>query len=272
MGNPMVLSEAKTVDLAIDEKSVAAAEAAAAEAADVLDAIERQHIEADQQPKGTSLLEQRQLLEIARKRAARTRMLADRAKAARRLLDLEQVGNEVAQLAADASKPSTSIEAAIRQIAAGREALMKLCQEHDDKVLALIKRARDLDVEPPAPVGPRASSSHVAIVGNGISGRSGIQSGAAAVRRTDPKTAAAAALQAASGDADGALTQLAAARTVAAPKRAAHYFLAKNGRVVTADDPAMFADQLRKREIRELDDDETEDYLAGRFHGRGAAG
>lgn len=280
MALPMGIAEARALtkaDLDVGDDAIAIAEAEAQEAADLVAALERAAIEGDKKPtNGAAAAEAKQLADFAVKRSARTRALADRAKAARRLLDLEQVGADVARIAADAAKPSQSIAAAIQQIADGRADLMRLCAEHDGQVIALINRASALGVEKPAPNGPRASSAHVAILGNGITSRSGIQSGAAAVRRTDAKTAAEAAQLAASGKPEGALTELQAARTVPAPQRYDRYYQLANGRVegITGDTPTArsMAAQAAKGEIRELAPDEVAAYLEGRFDGHRSTG
>lgn len=267
---PMTLAEAKTVDLDVGEDAVATAEAEAQEAADLVAALERAAIEGKDKPKNAAAAtEAKQLHEFAVKRAARTRDLADQARAARRLLDLEQVGKQVEQIAAAASAPDAGMAAALRQIADGWTKLQQLGGDHDAKVGDAITAARQLGVEPAAPNGPRASSAHVAIVGGSrLEGPAGIQSGNAIVGKIGDKVLAEAAQLAAKGDADSALKRLQAARYAQPPERQPHYFLGANGLVHGVDNPDMFRDQLRKGEMRELDDAEVDAYLDGRFHGR----
>jgi hypothetical protein len=80
----MEIAEARALtpdELAVGADAVAQAEAdaAAAEARQLLDALERQAVEAATVPKAAPVLEARQLAEFAVKRAERTRQLAARA-------------------------------------------------------------------------------------------------------------------------------------------------------------------------------------------------
>lgn len=272
----MTLAEAKQLaadDLELSDEHVAQAQAEAAEAEQAAADLEASAVEGGKTAAAPSkVVEAKALADFARQRAGRIRERADRAAAARRLLQLEQVGKDVEALAASASRPGESIEAAVAKIAEGRAELLKLCAGHDAQVLALIARARQLDVEQPAPSGPRASSAHVAIVGNGITSTSGIQSGTATVRRTDEKTARAAAALAADGKPEQAIAQLQAARYVKPPERAPYYFLGTNGQVHGVDNPKIFAYQLSHGQARELTPDEVDAYLDGRFDGHQAAG
>lgn len=269
MSVAMTISEAKQMqadDVALDGAAVRQAEAEATEAEEAAATLERSAVEGG---KGSAapaaVIEQRAVAEFARTRAARIRAAANRAKAARRVLALADVGADVETVAAEASKPSESIAAAVQKIADGHAELMRLAAEHDEKVTALVARAQQLDAEAPAPNGPRASSAHVAIMRAGITGPQGVQSGSTVVRRIGSRVAAEAAHLAASGDADGALRRMNAARHTLPPPREAHYFLGQNG--VFTGDPHFFRDQLRKRELRELTPDEVEAYLDGRLDG-----
>lgn len=271
----MTIADARRLqeaDLAVDDDAVAQAEQEAADAARLLDSLERQAVEADKAPKsGAAVLEQRQLAEFARKRADRTRQRAEQAKAARRLFDLAQVGKDVEAIAAAAATPGQSITAAVQKIADGQAELIRLCADHDQKVKAVMDRAQALNAEPPAPNGPRASSAHVTVLRPGPGTAAGIQSGSAVVRTVGKKAAAEAAQLAASGDADGALRRLHAARHVDPPKRADRYYLTANGRVegISGDTPTArnMAANAAKGEMRELAPDEVDAYIDGRFHG-----
>lgn len=273
----MTISEARQMqadDVALDDAAVRQAEAEATEAEQAAATLERSAIEGG---KGSAapaaVVEQRAIAEFARSRARRIRQRADRAKAARRVLALADVGQDVETVAAEASKPSESIAAAVQKIADGHAELMRLAAEHDAKVSALITRAKALGVEPPVPGGGgRASSAHVALARSSIvTGPGGIQSGNAIVGLIGTQKAAEAAQLAASGDGAKALRTLGAAQHVKPPKAADRYWIGGNGLVnpFNDQDPEL-ARRAAKGEIRFLTDDERTAYIDGRFDGHRA--
>lgn len=259
----MVLAEARNVDLAVNDETVAQAETDARDAEEAAAVLARQAVEAsqDKMPKAATIMEAREMASVARQRAGRVRMLADKARAARRLLDLEALGKEVEAVFAAASTPDAGIVAAVRKIAEGRAELDAACAGHDNGVRALIGRAKELDPEPPAPAGPRATSAHIAV------GTDMVQSGSAVVRVIGEATVKDAAAKAASGDAETALTVLHAARRQDPPERAERYFLGAGGSVhaVSGEHVRHLEEQARKKQGRWLEDGEVEEYLAGRF-------
>jgi hypothetical protein len=281
----MEIAEARTLtadELAVDDKAVDEAEAAATDAAELHASLKRQVVESVKldKSKAVPVVEAQQIATFHAERADRIRMLADRAAQGRRLLALDAVAREVEQVAAAASAPSASIAAAVQKIADGHAELMTLCATHDQAVHALIGRAKELAVEPPTPSGPRASSAHIALLRDPNYGPGGIQSGSAMVRMVGKKNAAEAAQLAASGDAETALNRLQAARYVEPPKRFDHYYTTGNGMVHGQDDGQRrdgtqintWPVKIAKGEARELDPDEVEAHLAGRFDGHQAQG
>lgn len=277
MALPMTIHEAKALaadDLAVNEDTVAQAEAEAQEAASLVEALDRQAVESDKVPKATpaQALEAKQLLDFARKRLTRARLRASRAAAAKRLLALADVGQDVEQLAAAVSKPDASIEALVQRLADTHAELAQRCQDHDTAVLGLVARARQLGTEKAGPLGPLATSAHVAVVGNGISGRTGIQSGSATVLRIDKRNVSEAVQAAVTGDPARAVRILAGAKIAATPEQAPHYFMGTGGHVVPSDHPVppALTEQIRRGILRELGDDEVQAHLAGRLHGHQA--
>jgi hypothetical protein len=278
MSVTMTIHEARQMqadDVALDDDAVRQAEAEATEAEEAAATLERSAVEGG---KGSAapaaVVEQRAVAEFARTRAHRIRQRADRAKAARRVLALADVGKDVEQVAAAASAPSASIAAAVQKIADGRDELMRLAAEHDAKVAALMTRAKALGVEPPMPgsLGPRASSAHVALARSSIvTGPGGIQSGNAIVGLIGTQKAAEAAQLAASGDGAKALRTLGAAQHVKPPKHADRYWRLANGLVEPFNDQDPHrVRQAAEGEIDFLTDDERAAYLDGRFDGHRA--
>lgn len=269
---PMTIHEAKALaaaDLAVDDGSVADAEAEAAEAAQLVEALDRQAVESATVPKATpgQALEARQLLDFARKRLDRTRQRADQAKAAQRLLALEAVGRDVEQIHADAVQTDAGMVAAMTAITNGYATLARLADAHNARVRATIARARELGAEPAAPSGPRASSAHVTV----HTASRHIQSGSAVVQQVDKRTIDDAVELAIRGDTDAAVRRLHAAHTVAPPKHADRYWRLRNGLIepFNDQDPNRVR-QAAKGEIDFLTDDERAAYLDGRLHGHQA--
>jgi hypothetical protein len=78
-----------------------------------------------------------------------------------RLDGLTQVGAEVDNHAA--TDPGQALRAALEQVALACGKVRALADGHDFTVAALVAAAQDLQVEPKAPGGPRATSGHVAV-------------------------------------------------------------------------------------------------------------
>lgn len=272
---PMTISEARQMqadDVALDEAAVRQAEAEATEAEENAAVLERSAVEGG---KGSAapaaVVEQRAVAEFARSRARRIRQRADRAKAARRVLALADVGNDVGQIHADASTPDAGMIAALTAISNGYATLSQLADAHNARVRAAINRARELGAEPAAPSGPRASSAHVTV----HTGHRQIQSGSAVVQQVDKRTIDDAVELAIKGDTDAAVRRLSAAHTIAQPTPRDHYAIVANGTVHSwdnGDDPARnpIPRLVARGEARELDPDEVTAYLAGRLHGHQA--
>lgn len=269
----MTIHEAQQMqadDVALDDATVRQAEAEATEAEEAAATLERSAVEGG---KGSAapaaVIEQRAVAEFARTRAGRIRAAANRAKAARRVLALADVGQDVEQIHADASTLDAGMVAALQQIAASYAVLRQLADAHSARVTAAIARARELGAEPAAPSGPRASSAYVTV----HTGQRKIQSGNAIVQGVDKRTVDEAVELATKGDADAAVRRLSAAHTIAPPERADYYYLAPNGVVHGLADNItgqQIAKQAAKGVGRFLDDDEIEAYLAGRFDGHPA--
>ena len=262
----MQLDEAKATDLAVTDEHVRQAEREAAEAAELLAELERSAVEDPQPPSPAAVVEQRELGRFAALRVAHTRKRADRAKAAARLLALDQVGRDVMALATAAAEPNAAIVATARKLALTAATLAELCRQHDQQVTALVDRAKAQRVEEAAPVGPRATSAHVALV-LGAHGRDGIQSGRVRVLLIGER-AREAALQAAEGDADGAVALIQSVHEQPAPARADRYYRAPSGIVAeSGPESAEMARQVRAGEIVPLTGAEVRLYLEGKLDG-----
>ena len=275
MALPMGITEARTLtpdELAVDDKAVTEAETTARDAAELLASLERQAVESPKldKAKAAPVVEARQIAEFHRARADRTRVLADRAAAAHRLLALADVGKDVEAIHASAAQPDAGMVAALTAITDAYATLQQLADAHNGKVRDAVDFARRLSAEPAAPSGsPRASSAHVVA----HRGWRKIQSGNAVVQMVDKATIDAAVELAIKGDTDAAVRRLAAAHTVAPPERADYYYLAPNGVVHGVSDNITgqhIAKKVANGEGRFLGDDEIEAYLAGRFDGHQA--
>jgi hypothetical protein len=262
------LDQAKLIDTSVTDEHVQQAEREAEEAAELLSELERRAAEDPEPPTPVAVVEARELGRFARLRAAHTRKRADQAKAAARLLALHEVGQDVTALAAEAGKPNAAIEQAARKLALAATTLTELCRIHDEQVTALVDRAKALDVEEPAPVGPRATSAFVSLV-KGAHGRpDGIQAGRTRVLLIGSR-ARDAALIAAEGNADGAAALIASVNEQAPMKRAARYYRAAAG-IVSEDSPQespVFAQQVRDGELVPLTKAEIDAYVNGVLDG-----
>lgn len=83
-----------------------------------------------------------------------------------RLDGLNAVGAEVDQVAA--AEPGKAMQEALAQVAQACQKVRALADGHDATIVALVAAARDLQVEPKAPGGPRATSGHVAVDGQWV--------------------------------------------------------------------------------------------------------
>jgi hypothetical protein len=83
-----------------------------------------------------------------------------------RLDGLEQVGAEVDNHAG--TDPGQALRAALEQVTLACGKVRALADGHDFTVAALVAAAHDLQVEPKAPGGPRATSGHVAVDGQSV--------------------------------------------------------------------------------------------------------
>lgn len=264
----MILQEAKAVDLAVDDASVAAAEREAAEAGQAAVLLERAAVDGDKGAGPAALAEVRVVAEVAAKRAARMRERAAAARAANRLLALEAVAGDVTALA-QAAAGDGPIAKAITRIAGAAAELAALCAGHDEAVQALMDRAAALGAEPAGPAGPRATSAHVAPVRRSVAGTAGLQSGRTLVRLITSRRAEQAAVLAAQGQPEQALAGLNAAWQQAGHQRADHYYRTPAGHIITGQDPvpAAIAGQLRNGQLAELDAAAITAYLDGRLDG-----
>lgn len=267
---PMGISEARQLsadELAINDKTVAQAEAEANDAQKLLEALERQAVESTKfdKSKAAPVVEARQIAEFHRARADRTRVLADRAAAANRLLALADLGSSVEQIHADASTPTAGMIAALTAITSAYATLRQLTDAHNGKVKDAVDLARALDAERAAPSGPRASSAHVTV----HQGNRKVQSGSRIVQLVDRRAIDDAVELAVKGDTDAAVRRLSAAHTVAPPHRHDHYVVGTAGGINGHDDPLPreWAKQIKAGKMHELDDGEVQAFLEGRYHG-----
>jgi hypothetical protein len=130
-------------DLAVGDEHVAQAETEAHDARQLLEALERMAVEADKMPKAAPVVEARQLADFAARRAAAVRAKADRARAAQRLLALDQLATELEAFGATVSA-GTGLQAALSKIADDRDEFLRLCGEHNQKLGELRTRASAL--------------------------------------------------------------------------------------------------------------------------------
>lgn len=212
MPRAMTLETAKETDLGHDDATVLKAEQDAQAADEAAATLENSAIEGG---KGSAapaaVVEQRAVAEFARQRATRMRDRADKAKEARRLLQLEQVGKDAEAFAATTVASDSPVRAAVLKIAAAREELFAAAEEHNAKVRELANRGHALGATPQPNNGVlRADSAYVHI---GFGG--GIRTRGAAVHTVDVQQAHRAATLAASGQSDSLPTALGAIGTLA---------------------------------------------------------
>ena len=254
------------VDLTIGDADVRQAEQEAAEARELAAELERAAVEnpPDSRPETAELLERRHLAEFSARRVDVTRDRAERARKARRLLALGEVGAEVDRLAAGRQAPDDDIIATARKIALASHTLRELCAGYDARVSELIGRAGELGAEPASAIGPRVSSAFVSTV-PGRRGPDGVQHGRTRVLLIGEKRAAEAAALAAAGNADGAVALIAGVHQQPEPVRADRYYRASGGHIVAESGPEShaFAEQVASGRLVLLSEAETDAYLRG---------
>lgn len=196
----MTIEQARETDLAHDDARVAKAEAEAAEAEQAAATLANSAIEGGKGSAAPSAaIEQRAVAEFTRERAVRLRERADQAREAKRLLDLDQVGQDANALAAAASKSDAAVKAAVSKIAEAREELLQACEDHNRQVDVLRNRINALGGEPQPNNGRLLATSAYVHVAHGSS----VRTRAAAVHRVDMTRMLLAATQAASGTVGG---------------------------------------------------------------------
>jgi hypothetical protein len=265
----MLPSEAKETDTTVTVEDVVRTQREAVEAAELLTELERAAVEAppDKRPAAAEVTEKRALAEFAHRRVLFTRERAERSRAARRLIALAELGDDIDALAAEASAGSSNIGQATRKVAQAATVLRELCAQHDRQVLALIARAADLACEEPSPVGPKASSAFVARLPGWRRRRDAIQHGNRIVGMIGEEADNAIAL-AAAGDADTATAAIAAVHEQPAPVRADRYYRAGDHIISESGEQTRgFAQQVRDGRLRLLSEKETISYLDGTLNG-----
>ena len=260
----MLLDEAQRTDLRVSASDVETAAQEAAEAEELLAALERKAVEGTEKP--SRVIEQRALAEFARKRIEHTRGRAAAARAAKRLLDLAEVGAAIDALAKAAAQPDRSVAYAVRAVAEAAAQLRQLCAQHDEQVRALAARAIALGAEEPAPAGPRGTSAHVTVLP-----RRGVQHGRLQARLIGDTAGDAVAL-AAAGDVDAAVQLLAEVHELPEPHRSERYFRNGAGHVIGHDGqiPEGFKQMLREGSLVQLTDTQIDAYLEGTLDGQAA--
>jgi len=264
------LEDVKGVDLSVTDDDVRQAEAEAREARELAAELERAAVEnpPDSRPETAELLERRHLAEFSARRVDVTRDRAERARKARRLLSLQEIGHEIDKLAAERSGPHDELAAVARRIAESAAELRALCEGHDRQVSELISRATELQAEEPSALGPRVSSAYIARVLGSFGRPDGVAHGRTQVVLIGKKAEAAAAM-AAAGDADRAVALIAGIHRQRELARADRYYRAGD-HIVAESGPqsAHFAEQERDGRLVRLTAAETTLYLEGRLdHG-----
>lgn len=208
----MTIEQARETDLAHDDATVLQAEQAAHEAEQAAAQLENSAVEGG---KGSAepgaVVEQRAVAEFARARAARMRERADQAAAAKRLLDLDQLGKDAEAFAATVVATDSPVRAAVLKIAKAREELLAAVEAHNAKVRELANRGHALGATPQPLNGVlQADSSYVHI---GFGG--GLRTRSAAVHTVAMQQAHYAAELAVSGQPDSLPTALSAVSPLA---------------------------------------------------------
>jgi hypothetical protein len=152
----------------VTDEDVQLAVKEAAEAQELLAELERAAVEEepDKRPTAAAVLEQRHLAEFATRRVAVTRERAEATKAAQRLEALRDIAAEVDAFAASAEDTS-QMRKALSALTSAARAVRDFASEHDQRVTDLRRRAKAIGVEAPALDGPRATSAHLLLPGDG---------------------------------------------------------------------------------------------------------
>lgn len=191
----------------------------------------------------------------ARLTADGLRARAQRDQEAARLTGLEQVGAEVDSLA---SSGLQELPGALRNVAAAVAAVRVMAEGWDVSVAELVAAAKDLDVQAPAPGGPRKSSAFLAVKGDTI------QHKHTQVRPIGSRLSRV--LEHAMADElDEALAAAGIVGELPAPRRLDHYVFGPDGQVLSFSDPMPpgVEFQVRSGDLRPLTEPQIREYLAG---------
>lgn len=159
-------------------------------------------------PAATEVLAAHADADLARKRAERVSQRADRAKAAKRLLDLEALRADIDAFAVRAAA-GDGITAALAKVTAAREEFLGKCAAHNAELAALRQRATALNAENLPLNGELSAAS--AYVHHAFGG---LRTASAQVHPLDQRTARHAAQLAGNGDQRGALLALGTAAEI----------------------------------------------------------
>lgn len=173
-----------------------------------------------------------------------------------RFTGLTAIGGEVAKLASD--QHAQRITAALRQVTAACDLVTAIAAAHDADIARLITAAMDLDAEPRALNGPRATSASVAVQGNAIHYRNVMVSPIG-------QKVEAALREAMNGDPDRAAARLRPTTKMTAPRRPDHLFRNRSGALWPIDGELNdgLRSQVRDGTLTELSDHDIDKYMAG---------
>lgn len=171
-----------------------------------------------------------------------------------RTAGLTEIGTAVDQIAAEGL--GQDLPGALQELAGAAAKVRRLAAAHDADVAQLIAAANDLQVEPKAPGGPRASSAGVAVHQGGIlHGRTHLLPVGANIER--------AIADAVAGDPERGASQVRHTATEPEPRRPRHLIRTDNGVHALDNLPSVLAAQLRSGQAQELTDTEADRYMAG---------
>jgi hypothetical protein len=193
-------------------------------------------------------------------KGAQTRAEQDRA--ADRLKGLEMIGAEVDKVAA--SDTAAALEGALRDVAAACTQVRELAGTHDKSVSELVAAATDLQAEPPAPGGPRATSARIAVRKDRANGDS-VLHGRTLVSPVGTKIQAAIAYVV-EGDADRAVAHARPATELPDPDRP-RYLLrdvrSRNVIAMTSEPDAAMYSRIRSGDVELLSGYDIDRYMEG---------
>jgi hypothetical protein len=147
------------------DADIALAESEAAEAGHLLATLESQSLALDpaDRPRASQVTEARELATFAKRRIAVATHRAEKARAARRLAGLADLGQDVDECAEAMAGPgSDKLTALLSALASAAEDLRAQVGQHDARVTELARRAAGLNCEPAVQGKPVASSAFVA--------------------------------------------------------------------------------------------------------------